>query len=104
MVIAARKEQEEERNEKNFSIIETQRKKILSLIKGIGKINSMEDVAMTCANICGVQLAIINVASGKPLLYQYVCKMICFIENKKNHPLVCVQCASAHAFAYALHG
>jgi hypothetical protein len=29
----------------------------------------MEDVAMTCANICGMQLAIINIAEGKPLLY-----------------------------------
>jgi hypothetical protein len=77
MVIVARKEQEEEQNEKNFSIIETQCKKILSLIEGIGKINSMEDVAMTCASICVVQLAIINVASGKPLLYQYAYKMIC---------------------------
>jgi hypothetical protein len=37
LVIAARKEQEEERNEKNFSIIKTHCKKILSLIKGIGK-------------------------------------------------------------------
>ncbi len=83
MVIAARKEQEEEQNEKNFSIIETQCKKIWSLIEGIGKINSMEDVAMTCTNICGVQLAIINIASGKPLLYQYRYKMICFIKNKK---------------------
>jgi hypothetical protein len=43
----------------------------------------MEDVAMTCANICRVQLAIINVASGKPLLYQYAYKMIRFIKNKK---------------------
>jgi hypothetical protein len=83
LVIAARKEQEEERNEKNFSIIETHRKKISSLIKGIGKINTMEDDAMTCANMCGMQLAIINIAAGKPLLFQYVYKMICFIENKK---------------------
>jgi hypothetical protein len=103
MVIVARKEQEEEQNEKNFSIIKTQCKKILSLIEGIGKINSIEDVAMTCTNICGVQLAITNIASGKPLLYQYAYKMIRFIE-KKNHPLVCAQCASAHAFAHALHG
>jgi hypothetical protein len=83
LVILARKEQEEERNEKNFSIIETHIKKVSSLIMGIGKINTMEDVAMTCANMCGMQLAIINVASNKPLLYQYAWRMICFIKNKK---------------------
>ncbi len=38
---------------------------------------------MTCANMCGMQLAIINIAVGKPLLFQYMYKMICFIENKK---------------------
>ncbi len=76
LVIVARKEQEEERNEKNFSIIETHRK------KGIGKINTMEEVPMTCANMCGMQLAIINIAVGKPLLFQYAYKMIHFIENK----------------------
>jgi hypothetical protein len=43
----------------------------------------MEDVAMMCANICGMQLAIIKIAVGKPLLSQYAYKMICFIENKK---------------------
>ncbi len=83
LVIAARKEQQEERNEKIFSIIETHHKKISSFIKGIGKINTMEDVAMTCANMCGMQLAIINIASAKPLLFQYAYKMIHFIKNKK---------------------
>jgi hypothetical protein len=82
LVIAVRKEQEEEQNEKNFSIIKTHRKKISSLIEGIGKINT-KDVAMTCANMCGMQLAIINIAAGKPLLFQYAYKMICFIKNKK---------------------
>jgi hypothetical protein len=79
MVIAAKNEQEEKRNEKNFSIIEAQRKKVSSLLEGIGKVNNMEDVAMTCANICGMQLAIINVAEEKPLLYQYAYEMIRFI-------------------------
>ncbi len=97
MVIAARKEQEEERNENNFFIIETQCKNILSLIEGIGKINSMKDVAMTCANICGVQLAIINVALGKPLLYQYAYKMICCIENKK---FTCWYARNAHLLTH----
>ena len=38
---------------------------------------------MMCANMCGMQLAIINIAVGKPLLFQYAYKMICFIKNKK---------------------
>ncbi len=54
-----------------------------SHIKGIGRINLMEDVAMTCGNICGVQLAIIDISLGKPLLYQFAWKLIKFIENKK---------------------
>jgi hypothetical protein len=53
------------------------------MIKGVGGVNNMEDVAMMCANICGVQLAIVNVSEGKPLLYQFAWKLIKFIENKK---------------------
>jgi hypothetical protein len=44
----------------------------------------MEDVAMTCANICGVQIAIVNIASAKPLLYQFTIKLIKFIKIKKT--------------------
>jgi hypothetical protein len=71
LVTAAKKEVKEEQNKKSFAMAESNRKKILALIKGIGKINSMDDVAKTCANICGIQLAIINIIAGKPLLYQY---------------------------------
>jgi hypothetical protein len=39
LVAAAKKEVEEEQNEKNFAIAESNCKKILSLIKGIRKIN-----------------------------------------------------------------
>jgi hypothetical protein len=59
------------RNKKSFSIIKANCKKISFLIKGTGKINTIDDITMTCANICGIQLAIINIAAGKPLLYQY---------------------------------
>ncbi len=104
LVATARKEQEEEQNEKNFSIIKTHCKKILSLIKGIEKVNTMEDVAMTCTNMCGMQLVIINIAAGKPLLFQYAYKMIRFIKSKKNCPLVCAQCAAARALAHAFYG
>jgi hypothetical protein len=53
------------------------------LIEGVGCINSMEDVAMTCANICGMQIAIVNVVLSKPILYQFAIRLIKFIENKK---------------------
>jgi hypothetical protein len=35
------------------------------VIEGIGHINTMEDVAMTCANICGVILAIVDITATK---------------------------------------
>ena len=41
------------------------------MIEGVGCVNSMEEVAMTCANMCGVQLAMVDIAAGKPLLYQF---------------------------------
>jgi hypothetical protein len=44
----------------------------------------MEDVAMMCANICGMQIAIINVVSAKLLLYQFAIKLIIIIKNKKT--------------------
>ncbi len=73
---------EEERNELNWRIVEKVRKQFSLMIKGVGGVNNMEDVAMMCANICGVQLAIVNVSEGKPLLYQFAWKLIKFIENK----------------------
>jgi hypothetical protein len=69
LVATAKKEVKEEQNKKSFAIAESNRKKILSLIKGIGKINSMDNVAKTCANICGIQLAIVDITAGKLLLY-----------------------------------
>ena len=62
---------EEERNEINWRIVEKDRNKISSMIEGVGRINNMEEVAMTCANMCGVQLAMIDIAAGKPILYQF---------------------------------
>jgi hypothetical protein len=46
------------------------------MIKGVGHVNIMEEVAMTCANICGIQLAMVDIFAGKPLLYQFAWKMI----------------------------
>jgi hypothetical protein len=75
---------EEERNEINWRIVEKDRNKISSMIEGVGRVNNMEEVAMTCANMCGVQLAMIDIAAGKPILYQFTWKVIRLIENKKT--------------------
>jgi hypothetical protein len=83
LVTMAKKEVKEELNKKSFAIVKSNHKKILALIKGIGKIDSMDEVAKTCANICGIQHAIVNITAGKPLLYQYAWKMIRFIDNKQ---------------------
>jgi hypothetical protein len=53
------------------------------MIKGFGCINSMEDIAMTCTNICGMQIVIVDVVLAKPILYQFAIRLIKFIENKK---------------------
>ena len=87
LVKAANSEMEEERNEMNWKIVEKDRKQISSMIEGVGRITSMNDVAMTCANVCGVQLAIVDVSTSKPILYQFAWKLIKFIENKKNENL-----------------
>ena len=84
MVKAASNELEEERNKMNWRIVEKDKKQVTSVIKGIGQINTMEDVCMTCANMCGVQLAIVDALKNKPILYQFVWKIIKFIENKKT--------------------
>ncbi len=75
---------EETQNEINWKVVEKDRKQISSIIKGVGRIKSIEDVAMTCANMCGVQLAIVDVKTNKPLLFQFALKVIKFIENKKT--------------------
>ncbi len=84
LVRAATNKIKEEQNETNWRIVEKDRKQILLLIEEVGRINLMEDFTMTCANICGVQIAIVDVSSAKPLLYQFVNKLIKFIENKKT--------------------
>jgi hypothetical protein len=84
LVKAATSEMEEARNEINWKVVDKDRKQISSIIEGVGRVNTMEDVAMTCANMCGVQLAIVDVSTNKPLLYQFALKMIKFIENKNT--------------------
>ena len=83
MILEAATKMDEEHNEVNWRIVEKDRSKISSLIKGVGRVNNMEEVAMTCANICGVQLAMIDITAGKPLLFQFAWKAIRFIKNKK---------------------
>jgi hypothetical protein len=84
LVKAATCKMEEACNEIDWKIVDKDRKQILSIIKRVSRVNPMEDVAMTCANMCGMQLAIIDVLTTKPLLYQFALKMIKFIESKKT--------------------
>jgi hypothetical protein len=44
----------------------------------------MDNVAMTAADICGVQLAIVNTSAKKPILYQFAWKILKFIKNKSS--------------------
>jgi hypothetical protein len=81
---AATSKMEEAHNKINWKVVDKDRKQISLIIKGVGRVNSMEDIAMTCMNMCGVQLAIVEVSTTKPLLYQFALKMIKFIENKKT--------------------
>ena len=67
---------EEERNKINWRIVEKDRSKISSMIEGVGCVNNMEEVATSCANMCGVQLAMIDITTGKPILYQFAWKVI----------------------------
>jgi hypothetical protein len=78
-----------EHNKINWGIVKKDRSKISSMIKGVGRVNTMEEVAMMCANICGVQLAMVDILVGKPLLYQFAWKMIRLIENKKTKTWMC---------------
>jgi hypothetical protein len=86
LVTAAAKEMDKERNKINWRMVEKDRKHISLIIEGVGRINSMEDIAMTCANICGMEVAIVNVASAKSILYQFAIRLIKSIENKKQKP------------------
>ncbi len=69
LIMDAATKMDKERNKINWHIVEKDRSKISSMIEGAGHINIMEEVAMMCANICGVQLAMADILAGKPLLY-----------------------------------
>ena len=84
LIMEAATKMDEERNKINWRIAIKDRSNISSMIEGVGCVNIMEEVAMTCANMWGIQLAMIDIPVGKPLLYQFAWKIICFIENKKT--------------------
>ncbi len=85
LIKAATNKLEEERNKINWRMTNsTKKKQGLSHTQGIGRITNMEDVAMTCSNICGVILVIVDVPATKPILYQFAWKLIKLIKNKKN--------------------
>jgi hypothetical protein len=62
-------ELEEKQNKINWRINEKDEKQTTSIIKGVRQINLMEDVCMTCTNMCGEQLMIVDVLRSKALLY-----------------------------------
>ena len=84
MILEATTKMDKEHKEVNWRIVEKDRSKISSLIEGVGRVNNMEEVTMTCANMCGVLLAMVNIAAEKPLLFQFVWKAIRFIKNKNT--------------------
>ncbi len=84
LVMDAAIKMDKECNKINWRIVENDRSKISSMTEGVGRVNTMDEVAMMCANICGVQLAMVDILAGKPLLYQFTWKMIHLIENKKT--------------------
>jgi hypothetical protein len=74
----------------------------------------MDHVAMTCANICGIQHAIIDVATAKPLLYQFAWRSIKFIKKRDTKTwmrdnknllahLPMVSCLKSTSFLCILH-
>jgi hypothetical protein len=92
---------EEEQNKLYWRIVKKDSKQVSLMIKGVGRVTSLNDVAMTCANICGVQLAIVDIVALKPILYQLAWKIIKFIENKKPKPgcaIIECNCASSNGF------
>jgi hypothetical protein len=85
MILEATAKMDEELNELNWRIVEKDRSKTsLLVIRGIGQVNNIDEVAMTCPNICSVQLAMVAITAGKPLLFQFAWKVIRFIEEKKT--------------------
>jgi hypothetical protein len=89
LVKAASAKIQEECNEINWKINNKDKRVISSVIEGVGRINTMDDICMTCANMCGVMLAIIDVTKSKHLLYQVAWKLIKLIENKKMKTWMC---------------
>ncbi len=43
----------------------------------------MDDIAITAADICWVQMEIVNTSLKKPLFYQFAWKMLKYVKNKK---------------------
>jgi hypothetical protein len=89
LIMDAAIKMDEDCNKINWRIVKKDRSKISSMIKGVGHVNTMEEVAMRCANICGIQLAMADILAGKPLLYQFAWKMIHLIENEKTKTWMC---------------
>ena len=60
----------------------------------------MDNISRTCANMCGVILAIADASKTKPLLYQVVYKFIKITEKNTNMDAGQQQLYSAFAFVF----
>jgi hypothetical protein len=66
LIMEAATKMDEEQNKINWRIVEKDRSKISSMIKGVGRVNSMEEVAMTCVNMCGFNLQWLTSQQANP--------------------------------------
>ncbi len=83
----ARVFEEEQRNERDFELIDGHRKQTKTTIAALGKVESMKDIGHIAANLAAVIRALFDIKSGAvPILYQLASKIIVTI-NQKNFKL-----------------
>lgn len=76
--------EEEQRNERDFELIEGHRKQTKTTIAALGKVESMKDIGHIAANIAAVVRAYFDINNGAtPIIYQLASKIIETI-NQKN--------------------
>ena len=73
----AKKEQETQRNERDFDIAEIHRNKIKSTIEVLGTITDMSAIIPIAANFCGVLRAMFDIENGPtPVLYEVMMRVV----------------------------
>lgn len=83
----ARMLEEEQRNERDFELIDGHRKQMKTTIAALGKVESMKDIGHIAANVAAVVRAYFDIKNGAtPIIYQLASKTIETI-NQKNFKL-----------------